>query len=373
MAGVFLILLMLYSSFDYKGAEASQVENAINQQTDKNQSAAIQSTYDALKQDRQSLFGSDIVRSLIFIAIAFACIWLYIKDKLKASYAMLAILLFSTIDVLAEGRRYLNDDKFQTKEDQQSQSFTPSATDQQILQDTSYYRVLNLTVDVFNDAMTSYFHNSIGGYNPAKLALYQDLITYQLGSKLNINVLNMLNTKYVINQSQQGPVVQVNPGNLGACWFTKQIAYVKDDAAAMRALDNNNPADSAIIEESEKSKIPFTPAYDSSATIRLIKNDNDIINYTSQSNANQFAVFSEIYYEREGWKAYIDDKETPIVRTDYALRGLAVPAGNHSIRFEFKPASFYNSEMIAIVASAVIWLLLALVTFKFIRSKSQRA
>ena len=114
------------------------------------------------------------------------------------------------------------------------------------------------------------------------------------------------------------------------------------------------------------------PVLDSTAKIQLIKNDNDLITYSSQSNTNQFAVFSEIYYEREGWKAYIDDKEAPIVRTNYALRGLAVPAGNHTIRFEFKPASFYNSEMIAIVASAIIWLLLVLSTFKFIRSRSSK-
>jgi hypothetical protein len=239
------------------------------------------------------------------------------------------------------------------------------------LKDTSYYRVLNLTKDVFNDAMTSYFHNSIGGYNPAKLAIYQDLITYQLSNKLNINVLNMLNTKYVINREQQGDVVQINPGYLGACWFAKQIAYVKDDAAAMRALDKNNPADSAIVEESEKSKITFAPAFDSTANIELIKNDNDVITYSSKSNTNQFAIFSEIYYDR-GWKAYIDNKETPIVRTDYVLRGLAIPAGNHSIRFEFKPASFYDSEIIAIIASAIVWLLLAATAFLFIKRRSKQ-
>lgn len=372
IAGVFLILLMLYSSFDYKGNEASQIESAINQQTDKSQGSALQSAYNALLQDRQSLFASDIIRSLIFIALAFGCIWLYIKDKLKASYAMLAVLLLSSIDILAVGRRYLNDEKFQTKEDQQAQSFTPSAADQQILQDTGYYRVLNLTADVFNDAMTSYFHNSIGGYNPAKLAIYQDLITYQLSGKLNINVLNMLNTKYVINRGQQGQAeVQINPGNLGPCWFARQVAYVKDDATAMRALDNNNPADTAIVEEAEKSKIPFAPAFDSTASIHLIKNDNDVITYSSKSNANQFAVFSEIYYDR-GWKAYIDDKETPIVRTDYVLRGLAVPAGTHNIRFEFKPASFYNSVIIAIIASAIIWLLLAVAAFVQVKNKAKQ-
>ncbi len=370
MAGVFLILLMMYSGFDYKGAEAGQIENAINQTTDKNQSSAIQSAYNALKQDRQSLFGSDIVRSLIFILLAFSCLWLYTKNKLKASYAIIAVLLLSSIDVLAEGRRYLNDDNFQTAEDQDSQNFSPSAASQQILQDTGYYRVLNLTADVFNDALTSYFHNSIGGYNPAKLAIYQDLITYQLSNKLNLNVLNMLNTKYVINKTAQGEVAQQNPGNLGACWFAKQIAFVKDDAAAMRALDNNNPADSAIVEMPEMRNLSdFKTSPDSTAKIQLIKNDNDLITYTSQSNANHFAVFSEIYYDR-GWHAYIDNKEVPIVRTDYVLRGLAVPAGNHSIRFEFKPASFYNSEKISIIASAIVWLLLAVTAFIFIKKRS---
>ena len=372
MAGIFLILLMMYSSFDYKGAEASQIENAINQQTDKNQSAAIQSAYNALKQDRQSLFGSDIVRSLIFIALAFAALWAYTKNKLKPAYAIIAVLLLSSIDVLAEGRRYLNSDSFQTEEDQQAQSFSPSAIDQQIMQDTSYYRVLNLTADVFNDAMTSYFHNSIGGYHPAKLAIYQDLITYQLSNKLNINVLNMLNTKYVINKNQKGEAeVQTNPGNLGACWFAKQIAFVKDDVAAMKALDNNNAADSAIVELSEKNKIALMPVPDSSAKIQLIKNDNDEITYSSQSKTNQFAVFSEIYYDR-GWKAYIDNKEAPIVRTDYVLRGLAMPAGNHTIRFVFKPASFYDSEKIAIIASVIVWLLLGVTAFKYIRYSSKQ-
>ena len=371
MAGIFLIVLALYSSFIYEGSTDSTIINSLTQMTGGNKDAA-NTFYSALKQDRQSLFGSDILRSFIFIALAFGCIWLYIKDKLKVSYAIIALLLLSSIDILAEGRRYLNDNMFQTAEDQEAQNFAPSSSSQQILQDTGYYRVLNLASDVFNDALTSYFHNSIGGYNPAKLAIYQDLITYQLSNKLNINVLDMLNTKYVITKNQQGEVVQQNPGNLGACWFAKQVAFVKDDAAAMRALDNNNPADSAIVEEAEKSKIVFMPVPDSTAKIQLIKNDNDIITYTSSSSTNQFAVFSEIYYDR-GWKAYIDNKEVPIVRTDYVLRGLAVPAGKHSIRFEFKPASFYNSETISIIASAIVWLLLGFTAFLIIKRKPGQA
>ena len=367
MLGVFLILLMMYSSFEYKGAEAGQIENVINQQTDKNQSTAIQSAYNALKADRQSLFADDILRSFIFIALAFACLWAYTKNKLKASYAIIAVLLLSSIDVLAEGRRYLNDDVFQSQDDQDAQNFSPSPTDQQIMQDTGYYRVLNLNADTFNDALTSYFHNSIGGYHPAKLSIYQDLITYQLSNKLNINVLNMLNTKYVITKNQQGqPEVQQNPGALGACWFVKNIEYVKNDAAAMKALDKNNPGDTAVVEQDEKNKINSTPVYDSTAKIQLIKNDNDVITYSSSSSTNEFAVFSEIYYDR-GWKAYIDNKEAPIVRTDYVLRGLSIPAGNHTIRFEFKPASFYGSKTIETIASAIVWLLIVFTAVVLIR------
>jgi hypothetical protein len=181
----------------------------------------------------------------------------------------------------------------------------------------------------------------------------------------------MLNTKYVITNGQQGEIVQQNPGNLGPCWFVKQIAFVKDDATAMRALDNNNPADSAIIESSEKNKITASPVFDSTAKISLIKNDNDEITYSSESKTSQFAVFSEIYYDR-GWHAYIDGKETPIVRTDYVLRGLSVPAGNHTIKFEFKPASFYDSKAIAIAASAIVWLLLIAAAFLFYQHRSKQ-
>ncbi len=370
MAGVFLVVFMLYSSFTYQSKSDTQLVSALTQMTGNNSEVANK-FYNALKQDRQSLFGSDILRSLIFIVLAFGCLWLYVKNKLKANYALLAILLLSTIDIIALSRRYFNNNSFQTKEDQQEQSFTPSAVDAQILQDTGYYRVLNLATDTYNDAMTSYFHNSIGGYNPAKLAIYQDLITYQLSGKININVLNMLNTKYVITKGQQGDVVQQNPGNLGPCWFVKQIAFVKDDAAAMRALDNNNPADSAIVEASEKNYISVSPVFDSTASIRLIKNDNDEITYASESKTNQFAVFSEIYYDR-GWHAYIDGKEAPIVRTDYVLRGLSIPAGNHTIKFEFKPASFYDSEAIAIAASAIVWLLLIGTAFTFFKHRSKQ-
>ena len=181
----------------------------------------------------------------------------------------------------------------------------------------------------------------------------------------------MLNAKYVIVPGQQNePQVQQNPEALGPCWFVKYVDVVKDGVAAMQELDTFNPKDTAVVEEAYKKYIAAMPVPDSTASIQLIKNDNDIINYKSSSKTNQFAVFSEIFYDR-GWKAYIDDKEAPIVKTNYALRGLAVPAGNHTIRFEFKPESFYKSKTIAMASSAVVWALLGFTIFWYARRKKK--
>lgn len=371
MLGIFAVVAALYTSLDYKGPNDGNFVSAIEQATGNNKDVA-NSFYNALKADRQSLFGSDILRSLFFAGGAFLLLWLMLKSKIKDQYVLLMLLALASLDVITEGRRYLNTDSFQTKDDQASQYFTPSPADTQILQDTGYYRVLNLSQDVFNDALTSYFHNSIGGYHPAKLAIMEDLLNFQLRKQpMNLKVLNMLNAKYIIVPGPQNePQPQQNPGALGPCWFVKNVEVVKDGVAAMKALDSFNPADTAIVEEDYKKGITAMPVADSTASIQLIKNDNDIITYKSSSHTNQFAVFSEIYYDR-GWKAYIDDKEAPIVKTNYALRGLSIPAGNHNIRFEFKPDSFYKSRTIANASSAVVWALLAFTIFWYVRRKKK--
>jgi len=351
MAGVFLILAMLWSSFDYKSALGEAAERPLAQ-APKDVAAALLS---ALRLDRKAMFGNDILRSLLFIGLAFLVMWLLLKNKVKPVYALLGILLLSSIDVISEGRRYLNDERFMDNESAE-QELQPSASDQQILKDTGYYRVVDFTRDFTQEGTTSYYHNSLGGYSPAKLSLIEDLLTYQVrgNGQPNLQVLNMLNTKYIVIPGQQGPQAQINPGALGACWFVKAVEYVKDPAAAMHAITNFNAKDTAIIEDTFKANIPFTPSVDSTATIKLIKNDNDVINYQSSSKTSQLAVFSEIYYDR-GWKAYVDDKEQPIIKADYALRALALPAGNHNIRFEFKPASYYNSSTAEYIASVLVW------------------
>ncbi len=356
MLGVFVIVGMLYMSLDYKSNEDSRIVNMFTQMTQGNSEIA-KSFYNAFKQDRQSLFGKDLLRSAFFAGAAFLVLWLFVKNKIKASYAIIGLLLLSSIDLLAEGRRYLNNDSFIEPETVDENFFRPSSADQQIMKDTGYYRVFNLTTDPFNDALTSYFHNSVGGYSPVKLSIVEDMLNYQLRKQpMNFHVLDMLNTKYFIVPGQQNqPTVQQNPNALGPCWFVKTIEYKKGPAEVMKALNNFNPKDTAFVEESSKSNIPFTPVADSTASIRLIKNDNDVVTYQSSSRTNQFAVFSEIFYDR-GWKAYIDNKEVPIIKTNYVLRGLAVPAGNHNIRFEFKPSSYYNSSKAEIAGSVLGWL-----------------
>lgn len=192
---------------------------------------------------------------------------------------------------------------------------------------------------------------------------------------MNRQVLNMLNTKYIIvnNPATNKPEVQLNPEALGPCWFVKTVQFVNGPAAVMKALNNFTPKDTAIIDAAQQSLVNYTNTTDTAASIQLVKNDNDIIHYVSNSSSNGFAVFSEIYYNR-GWKAYIDGKEVPIIQTDYVLRGLSIPAGKHEIVFEFKPASYYNSTKIAIGASALVWILIiaAIVhSFRLMNSKPE--
>lgn len=354
----FLGAVLLYLSFDYTGKD-DQIKGFLGQILGGNQDE-VNTFYNVLKEDRKHLFGADLLRSLLLVAAAASVLWLFLRKKIKAAYALGALLVLSTGDLLQVGNRYLGEKHYQEKEAAQEGAFAITPIDQEILKDTTRARVLNLTTDPYTDAITAYHHRSVGGYHPAKLSITNDLINFQLNKQpMNMQVLDMLNTKYfIVPGGQNGqPSLQINPNALGHAWFVKQIQFEKDPAAVMKAMDHFNARDTAIVAESFKSSIPFTPVADSTASIRQVYNDNDDILYSSNSNSNQFAVFSEIFYDR-GWKAYIDGKEAPIVQVNYVLRGLAIPAGKHDIRFEFKPASYYNSVKAAQISSALIWLLL---------------
>lgn len=310
-----------------------------------------------LVEDRKSAFGKDLFRSLLFMAIGIVLIYLSLKKKLQAQYIAIAFAVVGFIDLMGVDLRYLNNKKYIAEDELLGNYFTPTPADQQIKQDTGYYRVLDQTENFANDSRSAYFHNSVGGYHPAKLALYQDLLENQLG-KNNMQVLNMLNTKYMIiaNPQTQQPMALPNPDACGPVWFVKGIRVVNNADEEMLALDSLPVKDSAVIDKREQSKLGAAPQYDSTASVRLIENVNDYIKYESKSATPQFAVFSEIYYPY-GWAATIDGKDVPIARVNYALRGLSVPAGNHTIEFRFEPKSVKTGDTISLIIGILSWII----------------
>jgi hypothetical protein len=367
---VLLAGIALYVSLTYQSAQDVQRDQYLIQ-INKVDPIIGKGFLQAAREDRQDLFGTDLLRSALFIAGAALVLGLFIRKRLGTSYALGALTLLVVADLVLVDTRYLNYHSFVNK-DEAAVSISPTAADRAISQDTSYYRVLNLSDGVdnaFQESETAYFHNSLGGYHPARLALIEDLINYQLSTTpINQAVLDMFNTKYVILphplspvtiSSESGtppkdPIVEENPGALGACWFVRSLHRVEGPVEAMRALNHFDPQDSAIVERTVA--VPFEPRYSNGDSICLLHNDNDFITYAASTKKGGFSVFSEIYYPR-GWKAYIDEVETPILKVDYALRGLSVPPGRHLIRFVFRPASFYLGEKIA---SFSTWLMLLL-------------
>lgn len=371
--GLFAFLAVLYISFSYTSANDTGLKSYLGQIFKGNQDD-VNSFFNALKEDRKALFGKDLIRSLFLAIGSLTLLWLYAQNKIKQSYVLAGLVIISSIDLISIGKRYLNDNSFQEAESVNEAIYKASPVDIEIMKDSTHPRVLNTTVgSYFNDATTAYHHRDIGGYSPVKLSIVEDLLNFQLKKQpINEQVLNMLNMKYVIVQNPQNgqQSLQTNPGALGNMWFVKHLTYANDPLSVMKAMNQFNPKDTAIIESISKKDITFEPVADSLANIHLVKNENDLIEYASSASTNQFAVFSEIYYNR-GWKAYIDDKESTIIQTNYVLRGLAIPAGKHQIRFEFKPASYYESKKAATVSSALIWILLiAAVASSFKKEKA---
>jgi uncharacterized membrane protein YfhO len=285
------------------------------------------------------------------------------------------LTLFSFIDLAMVNKTYLNSDNYKEKEEEEAQ-FNKTAKDDLILADKSDYRVFNMGGGSFQENNTSYLYKSVGGYHPAKLRIYQDLIERQLSKQQpNMAVFNMLNTKYFIQKDRNGATqqVQLNDGALGPCWLVKNIVFVKNADAEMAALDNFNPKDTAFVQDTFKNAVPFLPEYDSSASIKLIKNDNDIVTYEFSAVKNQFAVFSEIFY-KAGWKAYANGKLLPIAKTNYVLRGLALAPGKYSIEFKFEPEAYLAGKKYGNISSVILALsLLSLLYLAFSWYKKNNA
>jgi hypothetical protein len=387
---VFVVLFLLYFSFSYQLKDEKNILSSV-QQSNPQIYAPVKAFFDGVSEDRSSMFMWDIWRSIGFIVAAFLTLYMLIRNTIKGSTAAIILAALVFIDLILVDVKYLNKDMYQDKEENEA-VFARNAVDNQILADTSYYRVYNLGNNEENT--TSYNYNSVAGYHAAKLRLYNDIVSRRLsveeamiGESLNANqgqlgavntpTMNMLNTKYFITKGADRVTGQavttrywLNPNALGPCWFVDSLIFVKNADEEMAAIGNINPRKTAVAQDTFRSLIPFQPQPDSAASITLVKNDNDIINYTSTSSTNQFAVFSEVYYS-EGWKAFIDGKETPIVKVNYILRGLPVPAGKHNIEFRFEPSGYYKGRKITSVATILTLLLFAAAAFMEWRSRKQ--
>lgn len=315
----------------------------------------------ALREDRSSMALNDIYRGLILLALAIGAIFLLKKNKISSLVFGIVAIVLVMFDFISVDKRYFNNSDFETKRFNQA-PFQPTAADQQILADKDpNFRVINLTTGFWSDARDSYFHKSIGGYHGAKLKKIQELYEYQMikDGRLNMPILNMLNTKYFINNGPENtPIAQQNPDALGNAWFVDTLKVVATADEELAALGEGfNPGLEAVTQEQY---IPQTKTYkkDSISTISLASYAPNKLVYSSNTNSEVFAVFSEVFYRgNQDWFSYIDGKPAEHIKVNYVLRGLEIPAGKHEITFEFKPKSVESGKMIDLAASIGLVLL----------------
>ncbi len=332
---------------------------------------------ESLREDRQSLLRQDAFRSFFFIAAAFILAWVYVKDKVKPHIAVTALATLIIVDMWPVNKRYLDDSDFVSKKEA-AEPYTANQADQFILQDTDpNFRVLDLTVSTFNSSRASYFHKSIGGYHGAKMQRYQELIDFYISKEMqqlirtlqsspsdssirntlnDLEVLNMLNTKYIIINPETPPLA--NPNTLGNAWFVDNITWVENADMEIAALEQINPDETALVDERFRGVLEgMNPTGSSEAEIELTSYAPNHLTYKSSSSTEEVAVFSEIYYSK-GWQAFIDGEPVPHFRTNYVLRGVKVPAGEHTIEFRFEPATYTRGENIALASSILLLLLI---------------
>ncbi len=328
-----------------------------------------------LKQDRASLAMSSSLKSAAFILAAAALLWALVTDKIKPLIMIGGLAALIAIDLLPVAHDYLNDSNYEDASEFDA-TFQPRPVDQAILKDKDpYYRVLDLSRNTYNDAVQAYFHKCIGGYSPAKMEMYQDLIDVHMSKGYNGEVLNMLNTKYVIVGGQKSaPQAIPNPNACGNAWFVDEVKWVNTADEEINSLNAAQlgdttikpgafqPKKTAVIRNTFKNDMGnVVIGKDSAAFVKLTKYGLDELSFASNNSKDGLAVFSDIYYAK-GWKAYVDGKETPIMKADYVLRAIKIPAGAHKIEFQFKPESFYKGKTIA-MASSILILLLVVAAF----------
>lgn len=345
----------------------------------------FQGDYTFLKEtivtDRVQMLKTDAFRSFIFIALTFAILFFYLSGKLKNNilYSSLAILILA--DMYPICRRYFNDDNFEFKNINNLKK--PKVADQFILKDKDYFRILDATVDIFNDASPAYFHKNIGGYHAAKLRRYQEIIDIYLAKEIQqtlsnaatisdivdnmqyANILNMLNMRYLIYNKDAQPIE--NPYANGVAWIVSNYKIVENADQEMLSLGIEDLKQTAIIDKNAVTTLPEI-VFDSTAKINIETYEPNKLIYHTKAATKQLAIFSEIFYDK-GWNVYIDGEKADYFRANYLLRAMIIPAGEHEIIFKFEPKSFTIGNYIAITSSIVLIVLLSLFVFFTIKQK----
>ena len=317
---------------------------------------------DALYDERAALLRRDAWRSFAFIALGAAVLALHLSDKLKYGPFVAALGVLVLADLWPVDKRFFGEGNWVSRK-QNDSYFQMQPYEKKILEDEGYFRVMNLTTNTFNESRTSYYLHSVGGYHAAKLRRYQDLIDEHL-SKGNMEVINMLNTRYFIQEQDGVPQPVLNPGAYGNAWFVDEVKLVdsaREESDALRSLDLRRCAVADIrFEEFVK-----TPQGRPDGSIELLSYAPDRLVYHSSSSCDATAVFSEIYYPY-GWKSYIDGEPCGHFRSDYVLRAMSVPAGEHEIVFEFRPDSIYKGYKVNALFKALMYVFIGLLLAGFV-------
>ena len=357
-AGFILLMMALSGGFSFSGASDVQMAAQYGAQWDMIQ--------DVLIKDRKALFMSDSWRSLILVLLSAIILWLYINQKIKQSGIIIGVLACLVLfDLWGVDRRYLNDTNFISEK---RIKLKPSQTDQILDQYAAQfkdedYRVFDLSVNTFNDSYPSAFHHQIGGYHAAKLRRYQDIIDFYISRHINNDVLNMLNARYVVVPGQNGQaVVQRNPDALGNAWFVDAYQLVEDPNAEIMALNDFNPADTAIIDKRFAEIVQGKNLERDSNSVIVMEHQKpynpDYVVYKTKTSKDQLAVFSEVYYEPD-WRAYIDGKPADYFRVNYILRAMVIPAGEHKIEFKNEAPLMHKWDNITLAISILMLLVMA--------------
>lgn len=359
--GLALIFLLFKSAlFDFEGLRDDQYIQAYGRPF-----------IEAVIEDRKSLFTADTIRTLILVLLSAGTIYLFLKKKLSQNLTIIVFAGLLLFDLVVVDRQYVNNDDF-TSALRVDKPYQANAADKEIFKDKGHFRVFDMSSEgQSKPGRAAYFHNSLLGYHAAKLGRYNDLLDFYIYNN-NLNVLNMLNTKYIIVEDDNGIFPYTNREANGNAWFVSQVKVVADANEEIKALDSLNNKTTAVVEKSVASENNLKPQYevDSTTTITLKEFKPNYLKYESQNTNDGLAVFSEIYYEH-GWNAYIDGNLKPHLRVNYLLRAIEIPKGKHTIEFKFEPEVVETGSKIALASSAVFGVLMLLGMFYGFKAKKK--